>query len=120
MITQPCRFCGSEQVEACVDSNNPSKSRARCRHCKATAPLALWNTPTIAETVAALREYCEYRKAHSACARDVLAILAGRVRWVGACSHCRQWFDFTTPGLKACKWGGCNGEVNAAGRRSMG
>lgn len=38
-----CPLCGTEQVQLCRDYNNPSKDFCRCRHCKCTGPLTLWN-----------------------------------------------------------------------------
>lgn len=40
---KPCPFCGSRQVQVCTDWNNPSKAFARCRRCRAQAPLSVWN-----------------------------------------------------------------------------
>jgi hypothetical protein len=39
----PCPLCDSQQVQVCRDSNNPAKDSARCRDCKCTAPLSVWN-----------------------------------------------------------------------------
>lgn len=40
---KPCFCCGSEQVQYCTDSNNPGKDIARCRDCKAQAPVKVWD-----------------------------------------------------------------------------
>ena len=39
----PCPCCGSEQVQYCSDNNNPMKDIAKCRRCKAQAPVKSWN-----------------------------------------------------------------------------
>lgn len=48
----PCPLCASQQVQICRDGNNPEKDSARCRECKCTGPLAIWNqrrAPTVGE-----------------------------------------------------------------------
>jgi hypothetical protein len=42
----PCPLCDSQQVQVCRDSNNQAKDSARCRECKCTAPLSVWNRRT--------------------------------------------------------------------------
>lgn len=39
----PCPICKSEQVQVCMDSNNPDKDFAKCRICYCQAPLKAWN-----------------------------------------------------------------------------
>lgn len=45
IIPLPCPLCKSEQVQACIDANNPMKDFAKCRICHCTAPLKIWNKP---------------------------------------------------------------------------
>jgi hypothetical protein len=40
---QSCPLCGSNQVQICLDYNNPVKDTAKCRECKCQAPLTAWN-----------------------------------------------------------------------------
>lgn len=42
----PCPLCGSTQVQVCRDANNPAKDYCRCRECKCTGPLEVWNRRT--------------------------------------------------------------------------
>jgi hypothetical protein len=37
-----CPLCFSEQVQLCRDANNQEKDFCRCRACKCTGPLSLW------------------------------------------------------------------------------
>jgi len=32
-------------------------------------------------------------------------------KYIGTCSQCGSAFYFETDGVKACKWGGCNGVI---------
>ena len=41
-LVKPCPFCGSEQIQVCVDYNNLHKSFAKCRTCRAQAPITSW------------------------------------------------------------------------------
>ena len=41
----PMPTCRSEQVQVCMDANNPIKDFAKCRICHCQAPLKIWNTP---------------------------------------------------------------------------
>jgi transcription elongation factor Elf1 len=41
----PCPLCKADQVQVCLDSNNPQKDFARCRLCFCQAPLKIWNSP---------------------------------------------------------------------------
>jgi hypothetical protein len=48
----PCPLCHTDQVQICRDSNNPAKDSARCRECKCTGPLLIWNqrrSPAVGE-----------------------------------------------------------------------
>jgi hypothetical protein len=48
----PCPLCHTDQVQICRDSNNPAKDTARCRACKCTGPLLIWNqrrSPAVGE-----------------------------------------------------------------------
>jgi len=58
----PCRFCHTEQVQVCADSNNPSKSFAKCRHCSAQAPLSVWNTRHSTEVIELAKEIEKYKR----------------------------------------------------------
>lgn len=43
MITPlDCPLCQSDQIQVCMDANNPSKDFAKCRHCHCQAPLKVW------------------------------------------------------------------------------
>lgn len=39
----PCPLCKSQQIQVCLDSNNPMKDFAKCRMCHCQAPLKTWN-----------------------------------------------------------------------------
>lgn len=65
-----CPFCHSRQVMVCEDANNPSKSFAKCRTCRAQAPLDAWKR--LSEPISAKGESMENttqecRSAHCEC-----------------------------------------------------
>lgn len=51
IVPKPCPLCGSEQVQYCSDGNNPAKDYCRCRACKTTGPLMLWQARPAAQDV---------------------------------------------------------------------
>jgi hypothetical protein len=38
----PCPLCKSDQVQVCMDTNNPIKDFVKCRHCHCQAPFKAW------------------------------------------------------------------------------
>jgi hypothetical protein len=41
---EPCPFCGTTQIQRLANHSNPVHDMARCRHCKSTARVDVWNT----------------------------------------------------------------------------
>jgi hypothetical protein len=56
-IPKPCPLCHSAQVQLCADFNNPDKDYCRCRECKTTGPLVLWNGQRPYEHAASILGY---------------------------------------------------------------
>jgi transcription elongation factor Elf1 len=74
MELKPCPFCGSNQVQLCIDSNNAMKDRAKCRECGITGLVSAWNRRTAPDRDAVIEECakaCEDLSMHDGSLEDL-------------------------------------------------